>query len=84
MDGPLFAEPFWVWVLPWCVLFSFDAELLVFARLDWFTSPLFDPMLRIEIGAFTFTCSLDAVLSADWLVLLLFSADWSCSTELPP
>jgi len=39
------------------VPFAFPAAADVVPLLDWLTSPLFEPALRIEIGALTFTCS---------------------------
>ncbi len=70
--------------MPCWVLLLFFAELLVSLLLDWLTSPLFDPALSTEIGTLTLVCSLEAELSADWLVLLEFDADWLWEPPLGP
>jgi hypothetical protein len=44
----------WPCLMDWSVPFQFDALAVVVASLDWSTSPLFEPELRIAIGALTF------------------------------
>lgn len=70
-----------------------SALALVVASLDWWTSEPSealqppqscppDPNDRIEIGAFTFFCSVVASALADWVVLLLFEP--LCRCEMSP
>jgi hypothetical protein len=74
----------WPWTMPCVVSFELPATAPVWASFDWSTSPLFEPKLRIEIGALRLSCEVDASAFASCSVEFSLEPSWLCEMSPPP
>src|SRR2546430_712277 len=74
----------WACLFFWSVSLLFVEDELFSALLDCLTSPLLDHGLSTVTGTLTFSCWLEASLSADCSVSFSLLPDWLWLTSWPP